>query len=121
MLLFQINFQGGRNYGYTGFYNIMSLFHLPFMDESAEFHIPYQKNSMYLSDRFDNILTYIERKYLRGRPFTKFQPLDISIRRILPRYKTSSVEKDNNCFQLEHDKVNDITFELELQNLVTTC
>ena len=39
----------------------------------------------------------------------------------MPCYKNSFIGKANNWFKIEHDKVNDIPFELELQNLGTTC
>ena len=40
---------------------------------------------------------------------------------MLPYYKNSFIGKANYLFKIEHDKVNNIPFELELQNLGTTC
>ena len=75
---------------------------------------------MPLPDHVDNILTYVEREYQRGCPFTKFQQFDIGIRVILPCYNNYFIGKENYCFKIEHDKVNNIPFELELQDLGTT-
>ena len=36
-------------------------------------------------------------------------------------YKNSFIGKAKYCFKIEHDKINNIPFELYLQNLGTTC
>ena len=80
------------------------------MDDPVEFHIPYQKNSMSFPDHVENILTHVEREYLWGRPFTKFQQFDLSIRIIIPHYKNYLIVKAKNCLKIEHNKVNGIPF-----------
>ena len=64
---------------YTALYNIMSIVHPLLVDDLMECHISFQNNSMSFPDRVENILTYVERKDLIGRPFTKFQKFDLSI------------------------------------------
>ena len=61
--------RSSRNDGCIDLYNIMRLVHLILMDQSVECNIPYQKNSFSLTDNVDNILTYVDIEYLRGRPF----------------------------------------------------
>ena len=90
------------------------------MDESLECQILYPKNLMSFPDDVDNILTYDERENLRGRPFKDLKQFDLSIRRMLHNYESSFIFKAKNCFKIEHDKVNNIPFELELQDLGTT-
>ena len=68
-----------------------------------------------------SILTYVEREYLQGRPFKNFQQFYLAISRMLTNYKISFICKANGCLEIEHDEVNNITFELELQNLGTLC
>ena len=80
------------------------------MYELIGFQIPYKKNSIYFPDNVDNILTYVERDDLQGRPFKKFQQFDLPISIILPCYKNSFVGAANYCFKIEHDKVNNIPF-----------
>ena len=76
---------------------------------------------MSFTDHAGNILTYVEREYLQGRPFKNFQQFDLAISRMLTNYKISFICKANGCLEIEHDEVNNITFELEPQNIDTTC
>ena len=62
-----------RNDCYTELYNIIRLIHTILMYDSVECQITSQKNAMSFPDHVDNIQTYVEREYLRGRPFTEFQ------------------------------------------------
>ena len=39
---------------------------------------------------------------------------------MLPLYNNYFIGKVNNCLKIEHDKVNNIPFELDLQSLGTT-
>ena len=76
---------------------------------------------MSFPDDVDNILTYDERENLRGRPFKDLKQFDLSIRRMLHNYESSFIFKAKNCFKIEHDKVNNIPFELDPHYLGTTC
>ena len=76
---------------------------------------------MSFPDHVDNILTYVEREYLRGRSFTKFQKFNLCISRMLPCCKKIFIGKVNDCFEFYHYKVNNIPFELEIYKLGTTC
>ena len=102
--------------GYTSFDNIVRLVHTILMEEPVECHITSQKNPMSLPVNFYNILTHFERGYLRGCLFTKFQQFDLYIGIIMPFCKNSFMYKAKNCFQNEHNKFNNISFELELHN-----
>ena len=76
---------------------------------------------MSLPDHVDNIMTYVEREDMQGRPFIKFQQFDLFIGIMTTCYKNSFIGKAKYCFKIEHDKINNIPFELYLQNLGTTC
>ena len=91
------------------------------MDKPAEYQIPHHKPFMFSPDHVENILTYVEIEDLWCRPFTKFQQLDLALRRMLPCNKFFFIGKANDCFKIEHDKVNNIPFKLNIQKLGTTC
>ena len=56
---FRLIIRADRNNGYTALYNIMLLVYPLLMDESVEFHIPYQKKIISFPDNVDNIMNYI--------------------------------------------------------------
>ena len=80
------------------------------MDYSVECQITSQKNSMYCPYHVDNIMTYVEREYMQGRPFTKFQKCDPAIRIILPLYKNFFIGRANDLFKIKHDNFNNTPF-----------
>ena len=57
---------------------------------------------------------------MQGRSFTKFQNFNLAIRRMISRYKNYFIDKANYCLKIENNNVNNIPFELEIQDLGTT-
>ena len=96
---FKLFFRSDLNDVYTSLYNIMRIIHPPLIYESVVCNIPSQKYLMSF----------------------KFQQFYHAIRIMLPRYKNYFIGKARYCSKIEHDKVYNAPFGLELHNLGATC
>ncbi len=109
-----------RGDGYLALHNIMRLEHPLLNEDAIQLEIPIQNIGHTFGDHVNNMSNYVERERLKGRLYTEWEQTELTLRRLHPKYELRLRERAERCFRSEHDKGNNIPFNLMLPNLGTT-
>jgi hypothetical protein len=106
--------------GYEALYNILRFVHPKFTDTKVETKIPCQGISDTFAHHVKNIRNTIENEAIRGRVYSRYEGLELVIGTLHPKYEAALGHKTEMAFDVTHDQVNNIPFELKMSNLGKT-
>jgi hypothetical protein len=106
--------------GYEALYNILRFIQPNLTDTKVETKIPCQGISDTFAHHVKNIRNTIENEVIRGRVYSRCECLELVFETLHPKYEAALRHKTEMAFDVTHDQVNNIPFELQMSNLGKT-
>jgi hypothetical protein len=106
--------------GYAYLHNIIRLAHPILCDKVVETVIPYQGNTVSFAAHVRYMTQYLAREKLHSRLYTKYKAPMTTLETLQTRFRTQMKHNDGLLFEVGHNKVDYIPFNLAMSNLATT-